>query len=462
MQQLFSVFILLLLSATIVQAQSDDLVVEAFSVDTVVDAFGVEQQLATGTIINETGTAFADVQILAEIYNDGDDVIGEGVGFLVNQCGSSVPLDFELQPGEEQRFRTKLEFYEDTIRFENIEFLVQGREIDAAPTERSRPVEGIIPVTNREIAGLEWIATEVLEEDETVTTEANTLLYGVGCYSDVFTTYDWFIYDADSDTTETTEHPRTEDATNPETRERLELTDDVLFNRSFLSFPPNGGARLVHQDTINSLFTAEADGTFRRLLDEELFRSTLQGIQWLPEERFIAYYYGAYGDGVTYLVASTAGAYFSTPERFSTPSVTVPTATPDLSRLIVSGTFNNDETPGFYLKPLAGELFEPLFEWETLPGNNFPAPVYRSRGGVQAEDVIYFALHDENESATLYCYDRRESELFELAPLPLRLSTVDRAQMILSPDNMRIALGATGVNGGLWLLELETFDACNL
>ncbi|MEO1443395.1 MAG: hypothetical protein AAFV33_23530, partial [Chloroflexota bacterium] len=316
MQRILSGFFMVWLSVSTVWAQSDDLTVEQFSVNMVIDAFGVEQQVMTGTIANETDVAFADVQLFAELYDDDEALIGEGVGFLVNQCGSSVPLDYQLQPGDEQRFQMKVEFYEDETDFDAVEFFTQGHEVDAAPTERSRPVEGVIPVTSREIAGLEWVATEILEEDESVTIEASTLLYGIGCYSDVFTTHDWFIYDLESDTTEATEHPRTEEATNPETRERLELTDDVLFNRSFLSFPPNGGDRLVHQDVINTLITAEADGTFRRILDEELFRSTLQGIQWLPEERFIAYYYGAYGDGVTYLVASSAGAYFSTPERF--------------------------------------------------------------------------------------------------------------------------------------------------
>jgi hypothetical protein len=445
-----------------VYAQSEDITVDTFSIETQVDAFGVEQLIASGSVVNDTTDAFADVQVFAELYDEDDEIIGEGFGFLVNQCGNGLPVDFNLQPEQEQRFSATLEFYEDTTEFERIEFFPQGRSLEPTEDEVSTPINGVIPVTNREIAGLEWIATEILEEDETTTTEANTLLYGVGCPTDVFTNYEWFAYDVNNDTTEITQHPRYDVATDPEIRERLELQDDELFNRSFLSFPPNSDGRLIHQDNLNTLITAEINGTFRRIIDAELFRSTLQGIQWLPEERFIAYYYGAYGDGVTYLVASSAGAYFSTPERFSIPSITVPTATPDLSRLIVSGTFNDDESSGFYFKPPAAEQFELLFEWETLPGNNFPAPVYRSRGGIQPEDVIYFALPDENENVNLHCYDRRESELLKLAPLPLQLSTIDRAQMVLSPDNQKIALGAGGINGGLWLLELEEFDGCNL
>lgn len=435
--------------------QGDDLSVTDVTVSAQVDAFGVEQQVAIGTVTNTAAdTAFADVQVFAEIYDADDDIIGEGFGFIVNQCGKSAPPDFVLQPDAAQRFVTPLEFYGDETDYERIAYFPQGRSV-APSGDDTDPINGVIPIANREIAGLEW-AVDTTEDGA----QDITLLYAEGCYRDVFTAQDWYEYDPATDTTQAIEHPRAAEATDPETRERLGLTDDTLYNRSYLSFPPNGGSRLVYQDNINSLFTAEPNGTFRRLLDEELFRSTLQGIYWLPEERFVAYYYGGYGDGVTYLVASSAGAYFSTPERFSVPSVTVPGALPDVSRLIVSGTFNDDETPGYYLKQPAAELFERLFEWENLPGNNYPAPVYRSRGGLQTEDVIYFALPDANDAPRLHCYDRREGALFDLAPLPLELGTEDRAYMRLSPDNATIALGANGMNGGLWLLDLGAFDHC--
>lgn len=459
----FLISIVIVAGAWAVFAQGESLTVTDTAVSTQVDVFGVEQQVASGRVMNTSDDdAFTDVQVFAEIYDADDEIIGEGFGFLVNQCGKSAPPGFALQPGAEQRFVTPLEFYGEDTDYARIDYFPQGRAV-APSAEKTDPVEGVIPVTNREIAGLEW-ATSTPEDAEDEGNEDGEqdirLLYGEGCYRDVFTTYDWYEYDIETDTTQAIEHPRYDEATDPTLRERLELTDDMLYNRSFLSFPPDGGERLVYQDTINSLFTAEPNGTFRRLLDEELFRSTLQGINWLPEERFVAYYYGGYGDGVTYLVASTAGAYFSTPERFSVPSVTVPGALPDVSRLIVSGTFNDDETPGFYLKQPAAEIFERLFEWENLPGNNYPAPVYRSRGGLQTEDVIYVALPDENDAPGLYCYDRREQTLFELAPLPLALGTEDRAYMRLSPDNAYIALGANGLNGGLWLLDLSAFEHC--
>ena len=448
-----------------VAAQSDDvLTVDDVAVTTQQSAFGVPEEVASGMLENTSeDDAFADVQVFAELYDADGEIVGEGVGFLVNQCGQSVPVDFVLQPGDAQRFVATLELYEVDGTYEDVEFFPQGRATEPAATADADPVDGVIPVTGREIAGLEW-ATETVEgDDEDAEPEMRqTLLYGVGCYRDVFTTYDWYEYDPTEDSTQAIQHPRYEMATDPAVRERLELTDDTLYNRSQLTYPPNtDGGRLVHQTDINTLITAEPDGTFRRVIDDELFRSTLQGVNWLPDERFLAYYYGAYGDGVTYLVASAAGAYFSTPERFSVPSVTVPGVTPDISRLIVSGTFNDDARPGFYLKPPAAEQFERLFAWDNLPGNNYPAPVYRSFGGVQGEDVIYFALLNSDDEPGLYCYDRADERLYNLAPLPLELGTEDRAFMRLSPDGEQIALGANGVNGGLWLLDLSEFDECN-
>ncbi len=463
---------LLTASVTLVmwQGLNENFEIENERVTTTIDAFGVEQQSVVGTLLNTGSDAYADVQIFAELIDADDEVIGEGFGILVNQCGKNVPLDYALQPDAAQRFAVPLEFYGEETDYDRIDFTPQGVAMPPARQRRTRLPDGIKEISDREIAGMEWVIEQRrLDPDAGAASETENvvtaLLYGVGCHRDVFTTYDWHRYELETERDLRVRHPREDEATAPETIERLMLTDPTLYNRSYLSYPPNGGGRLVHQDRINTLITAEADGTFRRIIDEELFRSTLQGIYWLPDERFVAYYYGGYGDGVTYLAASSAGAYFSTPERFSVPSVTVPGATPDLSRFIVGGTYNDDETPGFYLKMPAAVNFERLFEWENLPGNNFPAPVYRSRGGVQVEDVIYFALPEGDPASAdadvhLYCYDRREAELTQLAPLPLQLGTEDRATMHLSPDGELIALGANGINGGLWLLDLSAFGAC--
>jgi hypothetical protein len=434
-------------------AQPSTLTVSDSRILTRPDAFGQEQQILSGTLVNNSDDAYANVQIFVELYNAADEIVGEGLGVLSNQCGISAPLDYALEPAATARFTAILDLYEPDALIARREFIIDGEAL--APTEQDEtPVQGIVQVVNQEVAAVEWIT-----DTDDAGTIRQSLIYGVGCQREVFTHYDWFSYDAASDTTRAISHPREAEATDATLRERLELQDEGLFNRSLLSFAPNGGQRLVYQDDINTLRTSEADGTYQRILDEELFRSTLQGFLWLPDERFVAYYYGAYGEPVTYLAASTFGGYFSTPERFSTPSMTVPGAAPDLSTLIISGQFNEDTTTGFYLKPPAAERYSLLFAWQNLPGNNYPAPVYRSRGGLAAEDVIYFDLPNE-DGAHLYCYDRRESTLFNLAPLPFTLNTEDRASMTLAPDNQTLALYASGTRGGLWLIDLMAFDAC--
>ncbi len=455
----------LLVVACSAWAQGDTLQTADTEIFTQLDAFGVERQFGRGALVNTSDeAAYADVQVVAEVYDEDDELIGEGLGFLANQCGKNVPLDFVLGPEREEGFVVPLDIYETDTEIDRVEYSATGREVDLATGDGPVPVDGITPVSNREVARVEWWTTDADGEP----TEPR-LLYGVGCYRDVFTTYDWYEYDPAEDSTREVEHPRAEVALSDEFQENMNLVGEfsgeefaAQFNRSGLTFEPSGRERAVFQNDINSLFTTEYDGSFRRVIDDQLFRSTLQGINWINEGRFIAYYYGAYGDGVTYLVASVDAAYFSTPERFSKPSVTVPEVTPNMGGVIVSGTFNNDETPGYYVKVPTSELYTRWFEWENLPGNNYPAPVYRSRGGAQSEDVVYFALPDENNEPRLHCYDRREGERYDLAPLPFELGTEDRAYMTLSPDGTQIALGANGVNGGVWLIDLDIYDVCEV
>jgi hypothetical protein len=449
--------------ALVASAQNDTLQTEDTEIFTQLDAFGLERGVARGTVVNASDeAAFADVQVIAEVYDADDNLIGEGVGFLVNQCDKNVPLDYVLGPEREQRFVAPLDLFEPDAEVERINYSASGREVAPAEGTGAVPVEGITPVSTREVARVEWWTTDADGEE----TEPR-LLYGEGCYRDVFTSYDWYEYNPAEDSTQEIEHPRAEVALSADFQEDMDLVGsftneefEAQFNRSGLTFEPSGRERGVFQTDINTLITTEFDGGFRRMIDDQLFRSTLQGINWVNQGRFIAYYYGAYGDGVTYLVASVDAAYYSTPERFSTPSVTIPEVTPNIGGVIVSGTFNNDETPGFYVKVPSSEFYTRWFEWENLPGNNYPAPVYRSRGGAQPEDVVYFALPDENDQPRLHCYDRREGTLHDLAPLPFELGTEDRAYMTLSPDGTQIALGTNGVNGGVWLLDLDIYDVC--
>jgi hypothetical protein len=49
-----------------------------------------------------------------------------------------------------------------------------------------------------------------------------------------------------------------------------------------------------------------------------------------------------------------------------------------------------------------------------------------------------------------------------LTVLPIQLTTEDRAWTFLSPDGGTIALAANGLNGGLWLIDLDEFGGCGL
>jgi hypothetical protein len=443
--------------ATLAQEQPA-LVVSEYQVLEQRDAFGVNQLVLSGVVHNtSTEEAFQNVSLFAEGYTAEGELVAEAFGILVNQCNENTPPDFVLKPEHAQRFFAPLDVYEADAQLETFAFFLTQT---ALPTQASpigeTALRGVIPIVDREVVRLEWVTTEA-EEGASAQT---VLRFAEGCYRDVFTAWEWSEFDPATDTLNEIEHPRAAFVTDPVVRERLQLLDETLFNRSFISFAPNGN-RLVHQTELNDLITAEANGTYRRLLDDELFRSTLQGINWFPNERFIAYYYGAFGDQVTYLVASSAGQYASTPQRYSIPSVTVPGVLPDASHVIISGQFGEETNPtGYYLKPVATDRYELLFEWENLPGNNFPAPVVKSRGGLQVEDALLFVLPTEDGNPHLYCYDRRASELFDLTPLPFSLSTSDRAYMEISPDYKQLAIAATGVNGGLWLIELDRMGAC--
>ena len=58
------------------------------------------------------------------------------------------------------------------------------------------------------------------------------------------------------------------------------------------------------------------------------------------------------------------------------------------------------------------------------------------------------------------CFNLESRELHKLTPLPLNLSTDERASWSLSPENNTIALAADGVNGGLWTIDLGELAAC--
>jgi hypothetical protein len=420
-------------------AQDSGLVAHDTTLVTRLDAFGQQTLVAEGQIVNQSGAAYANVNLTADAYDANDQQVGEGFGFLVNACGGALPPDFQLQPGRQQRFAIALETDDVDAEISRVEVSVQGEGVPPNAPTPTFSGKAITAVVSDEVVSVEWI-------------DAQTLRFGAGCAQDVFTTLKWYEYDLPAQRIREAVHPKAAQVTDA-LREQLGLTDPNLFDHSYLGFAPNA-RRMVYQNGHSDLITAEPDGSFKRVLDDKLFKHSLQGILWLDEGRFLAYYYGAYGEPVLYFTASVDGQPISASLENSLPSVIIPGATPDGLRAVIGGTF--DGKTGYFLKGTTTQTNELLFESD-LPGNNFPAPVYIVPE--TGKSIIYVA-RPVNGQAELDCYDPVDHQVHSLTPLPLNLRTDEQAWMWIAPDQNTLALAANGMNGGLWLVDLGAFAAC--
>jgi hypothetical protein len=412
--------------------------VKDVTVVTEMDAFGQEVQLVRGRLLNRADQAYEGITLWAEVFDDDGDLIGEGIGYPVTACGVGLLPAFALQPDGSQSFSIALDWFEDEIEFDRVEVEVQARAVEPL-AERVRSFDGVQEISAGEVVRVEWI------DDE-------SLRFGDGCFTDVFTRLSWYEVDLDDPQPEEIEHPAAEQITDALLRQ-LGLTDPTDYDHSLVTFSPTA-RRIVYQTDINVLWSSEQDGSFKRLLYNDLYRHSLRGFIWLPQGRFLAYYYGAYGDPVRYVAASVDGERISAPLSAVTPSQTIPGPTPDGSRAVIATTI--DDVTGYYLvNTSAAQTAELLFAAEP-PGNNWPAPVYRPD---VAGATIYLARPVEDE-ARLQCYSLTGDQLEDVTPLPLQLSTDERAWLWASPDGRYLALSADGINGGLWLIDLDAFDAC--
>lgn len=401
-----------------------------------VNIYGQEVVLAEGWLVNQSDAGLGAVQVLAEVYDSDANLIGEGLGYLVNTCGTALP-DYVLQPGQAYRFSVPLELYDTEIDLADIRAVVLPQAEETSVNDAARPpVDAALQtVTEQEVVAVEWL-------DEA------TLRYGVGCPGRVFTTYTWYLYDVVLGKSFAEEHPKADLITGALLRQTGLDASSFAFEHSFLSFAPDA-RRIFYQTELNVMVTAEPDGSFKRVLYEDLYNRSLQGLHWLGQGNFVAYYFGAYGEPVYYLTASLEGRPISRPLLANTPSVTVPGATPDGLRVIIGGTF--DGKTGYFLRSTVYDSNAFLFEAE-LPGNNYPAPLFVRR--VDGGATIYVVNPVDGE-ARLQCFDVQTSTLNDLGPVPLRLGPGERAWMWLSPGAQRVALAANGVNGGLWLVPVD-------
>lgn len=446
--------LMLLGAALATQAQTEPLVAENLQLETQLDAFGLESQILSGLLRNTGDDAFADIEIFAELYDADDELIGEGFGFVVNECGVAL-LDAPLQPDQSQLFQATVDLFMPDAEVERIEIFPEGDVTEPETAPDAEISDAVVRISRQEVVSVEWAD------------DSQGLRYGVGCDGQVFTTYDWYQYDREADESEALDASPNEQfitdaflqqtGINQITQSRLDNPE--LFETSYLTFPTQSN-RVVYQTDINTVITSEQDGSFKRVVHGVLSRYSLQGFNWSPEGNFVAYYFGAFGEPVRYFTASASQNLISGLLPNNTLSATVPGLVNDARRVIIGGTFagaGGEEITGYWLSSVITGQRELLFEVDELPGNNYPAPAYYLK---DPSTRYIYVVRPIDGQATLQCFYREENELTTLTALPLQLGDDERAWTWLSPDFNTLALGANGVHGGLWLIDLNAFDVC--
>ena len=423
-----------------VSAQDIDLAAQETTIVTSLDVYGQPTSIAEGFLINQGDTAYNNISLTAEVYNESGDIIGEGIGYPVKACGEGLLPEFTLQPGVSQSFSVPLDLFEEEAVISRVEIFPQAESIAAqAATQAPALMNGITQVTNREVVSVEWV-------------DDNGLRYSSGCWRDLFNNRVWYEYNVGTGIQNAIAPPRANEITDT-TRALIDLQDPLQLNRSFFTFAP-GQRRAVYQTDLNTLVTVEADGSFQRVLFDQLYNISLQGINFVRDGIFLAYYHGGYSDDVLYLTANVGGQQLSQHPTISLPSKIIPGVSPNGQQVVIAATIN--DVTGYYLRATNTESQELLFEAEP-PGNNWPAPLYNITEA--GERFIYIARPVDGQPR-LQCYNPASAVLHDLTPLPLQLETDERAWMTLAPNGSKIALMANGLHGGLWLIDLTAFEAC--
>ena len=424
---------LTLLIATTSLAQ-DDLPLHYFGTEISAqpDGFGAETPVAIGDLFNTGADAYTNIRLSLTALSADDSIIGEGFGYLVDECGTAL-LDYALQPGDHQSFSIPFEVYGEGEPAQ-LKLEVAAEAADPAPPLPDMPA--VTRISSDEVVMLEWL-------------DDQTLIFGVGCDGAVFTELGWQRYRLDNHALADIAHPKAASVT-PELIKNSGMTmisqsgqrKPELYATSRLSFPP-GARRVIFQNDLNTLFSAELDGSYPRIIHDGLHQYSLRGIQWARQRGvFLAYYFGGYGEPVRYFMANTGGSRLSQRLERLPPSVTVPAPSADGLAALVGRV--DGETSGYWLQYALGG--RELLLAADLPGNNFPAPILR--------DERVYLVSPGDETPLLQCYDRDAETLATLSALPLRLTRATRAWMALSPGGEKLALASNGADGGLWLLDV--------
>lgn len=397
------------------------------------DGFGGETPIATGDVFNHGADAYTGVSILVEAFDAEEALIGEGFGFLVDACGTAL-LDYALMPGGLQGYSAPFElFAEGDVASVRVSVEAEAQAPIWPPLVDA---PAVTLIARGEVVMLEWLDEE-------------TLIYGVGCEGMVFNELDWQRYRVSDHALSEIAHPDAAKVT-PEMIARSDAAlitqsgeqDPQLFYGSRMTFPP-GARRIVYQNDLHTIFSAEPDGGFKRLIHDKLHRHSLRGFVWARNAGvFLAYYFGSYGEPVHYFSANVGGQMLMGRLEELTPSLTVPGPADDGLAAVVG--WRREEVSGYYLQYAFGGS-ELLFEAE-LPGNNYPAPIV-------AGPAVY-VIRPVEGAPTLQCYDRRTGQLETMTALPLRLTRAARSWAQLSPEGSRLAVAMNGTEGGVWRVDL--------
>lgn len=386
------------------------------------------------------GVAFSSISVRAEVYNASGEVIGEGFGTAVDECGATWGPAFALPPEATTGFDVQVEtFAEGTIR--RAELFV---EAESAPVAEPEPLpDGIRRLADGEVIEVEWI-------------DARRLRFAIGCERLPFTEWAWAEMNVQTGRATAITHPQASAVTEA-LRARIGAASPEDFEHAFIRFTP-AGDRLLYQDRVNTLLSATADGAAIRQVMTNLFNRTLQRITWGSDDRFLATYFGGFGDPVLYYTATARGQRISPTTLSNRASQIVPGISRDANRAIIAGDFADGL--GYYLVVFNNNFFDKLFD-ATPPGNNYPAPIPIVDATTGLVTRVYAAIDDDDGAPALWCFNREVGTLTRLAPLPFRLAQEESAVWWLAPDDATVALAANGVGAGLWHIDLAAMPECS-
>jgi len=434
---------------SLAQDAADDLQVEGeTTLVQFTDSFGLEALSLRGTLRNAGRQAISGITLLAEGFDADDQAIAEAFGYLVDACGSAL-VDLALQPNESRPFALKVDQYAEgePVRWD---FTISGQAQDAALAAPPLP-DGLRQFSSREVVAVEWASN------------SSSFLYGVGCQGRIFTAHEWGRYDVQTGQSTALEaHPNAAQVTQAMIDRAAinQITqtgggvNPQLLESSFLTMP-SFTTRAIFQTDLHDLYTSERDGRFRRIVQTGLYQYSLQGFVWSPANTFAALYFGGFGEDVRYFTASDQGGTLSPRLLNNPPSRTIPGLTED-GRAVIIGTTRDGQT-GYFLHDFARNRTTLLYEAH-LPGNNYPAPQFRSASSTRLLYVVRPSSPDG--PPILECFALDSSGPSTLAELPfMALRDDERAWAWLSPDGSWLALGKSGAQGGGWLIDLGMLGA---